>query len=57
MTPTDCGLHEYAETGRRYYKEVEALGYTKYRGGHVPVTHDISYIRDYRVLSEEILNG
>ena len=47
FTNPDCRLHEYAETGRRYYKEVAALGYTKYRGSHVPVTHDISYMRDY----------
>lgn len=47
FTNPGCSLHEYAETGRRYYKEVKALGYTKYRGSHVPVTHDISYIRDY----------
>lgn len=47
FTNPDCSLHEYAETGRRYYKEVEALGYTKYRGSHVPITHGISYIRDY----------
>lgn len=47
FTNPDCSLHEYAETGRRYYKEVKALGYTKYRGSHVPITHDISYIQDY----------
>ena len=47
FTNPGCSLHEYAETGRRYYKEVAALGYQKYRGSHVPVTHSISYIRDY----------
>ncbi|MBR4728481.1 MAG: MBL fold metallo-hydrolase [Clostridia bacterium] len=47
FTNPDCSLHEYAETGRRYYKEVEALGYTKYRGSHVPITHSITFMRDY----------
>lgn len=47
FTNPDCSLHEYAETGRRYYKEVEALGYMKYRGSHMQITHGISYIRDY----------
>ena len=47
FTNPDCSLHEYAEAGRRYFKEVQALGYKKYRGGHMPVTHDISFMRDY----------
>ena len=47
FTNPGCSLHEYAETGRRYYKEVEALGYTKYRGSHVPITHSITFMRDY----------
>ena len=47
FTNPGCTLHEYAEEGRRYYGEVARLGYTKYRGSHMPVTHDISFIRDY----------
>lgn len=47
FTNPDCSLHEYAETGRRYYKEVEAMGYTRYRGSHMPVTHSITFMRDY----------
>ena len=47
FTNPDCSLHEYAEAGRRYFEEVQALGYKKYRGGHMPVTHDISFMRDY----------
>ena len=47
FTNPGCSLHEYAETGRRYYKEVEAMGYTKYRGSHMPITHNISFMRDY----------
>ena len=47
FTNPECSLHEYAETGRRYYKEVERLGYLRYRGSHMPLTHDISFIRDY----------
>ena len=47
FTNPDCSLHEYAETGRKYFKEVEAMGYTKYRGSHVPITHSITYMRDY----------
>ena len=47
FTNPDCSLHEYAEEGRRYYKEVAAMGYTKYRGSHMPLTHDISFMRDY----------
>lgn len=47
FTNPDCSLHEYAEQGRRYYKEVAAMGYTKYRGSHMPLTHDISFMRDY----------
>ena len=47
FTNPDCSLHEYAETGRQYYKEVKKLGYKKYRGAHMPVTHKISFMRDY----------
>ena len=47
FTNPDCSLHTYAETGRRYYEEVASLGYTRYRGSHMPLTHSISFIRDY----------
>ena len=47
FTNPDCSLHAYAEEGRRYYQDVAALGYTRYRGSHMPLTHDISFIRDY----------
>ena len=47
FTNPDCSLHEYAETGRPYYKQVRAMGYTKYRGSHMPLTHSISFMRDY----------
>lgn len=47
FTNPDCTLHEYAENGRRYFKDVEAMGYTKYRGAHVPITHNITFMRDY----------
>lgn len=47
FTNPDCSLHEYAETGRRYYKEVQTLGYTRYRGAHMPLTHRISFMRAY----------
>lgn len=47
FTNPDCSLRTYAETGRRYYEEVKALGYTKYRGAHMPITHNISFMRDY----------
>ena len=57
FTNPDCSLHEYAETGRRYYKEVEAMGYTKYRGSHVPVTHSITYIRDYAEWMDRLTPG
>ena len=47
FTNPDCSLHEYAATGRQYYKEVKQLGYKKYRGAHMPVTHKISFMKDY----------
>ena len=47
FTNPDCSLHTYAETGRQYYKEVAAMGYTRYRGAHMPLTHKISFMRDY----------
>lgn len=47
FTNPDCSLHTYAATGRKYYEEVKAMGYTKYRGAHMPITHDISFMRDY----------
>ncbi|MBO4342611.1 MAG: MBL fold metallo-hydrolase [Clostridia bacterium] len=47
FTNPDCSLHTYAETGRRYYEEVKEMGYTKYRGAHMPITHSISFMRDY----------
>lgn len=47
FTNPDCSLHTYAQNGRDYYKDVEAMGYKKYRGGHMPITHNISFIRDY----------
>ena len=47
FTNPECSLHEYAENGRQYYREVKQLGYKKYRGSHVPITHKISFIRDY----------
>ena len=47
FTNPDCSLHEYAENGRRYYNEVKQMGYKKYRGAHMPITHKISFMRDY----------
>ena len=47
FTNPDCSLHDYAEEGRRYYQSVAAMGYTKYRGAHMPLTHKISFMRDY----------
>ncbi len=47
FTNPDCSLHTYAETGRQYYHEVAAMGYTRYRGAHMPLTHKISFMRDY----------
>ncbi len=47
FTNPDCSLHEYAETGRRYFREVEEMGYTRYRGSHMPLTHSITFMRDY----------
>ena len=47
FTNPECSLHEYAEQGRRYYADVEKMGYTRYRGAHMPITHDISFMRDY----------
>ena len=47
FTNPDCSLHTYAETGRKYYNEVADMGYLRYRGSHVPVTHSVTYMRDY----------
>ena len=47
FTNPDCSLHDYAEEGRRYYQSVASMGYTKYRGAHMPLTHKISFMRDY----------
>ena len=47
FTNPDCSLHAYAEEGRKYYKEVRTLGYERYRGAHMPLTHKISFMRDY----------
>ena len=47
FTNPECSLHAYAEEGRRYYLDVEKRGYKKYRGAHMPITHDISFMRDY----------
>ena len=57
FTNPGCSLHEYAETGRRYYKEVEAMGYTKYRGSHMPITHNISFMRDYAEWIDKLTPG
>ena len=57
FTNPGCSLHEYAETGRRYYKEVEELGYTKYRGSHMPLTHSISFMRDYAEWIDKLTPG
>ena len=47
FTNPECSLHAYADEGRRYYRDVAEMCYTKYRGAHMPVTHDISFMRDY----------
>ena len=47
FTNPECSLHAYADEGRRYYRDVAEMGYTKYCGAHMPVTHDISFMRDY----------
>lgn len=57
FTNPDCSLHDYAETGRKYFREVEAMGYTKYRGSHVPVTHSITYMRDYAEWMDKLTPG